>query len=51
MSATQTNAYGQLNPLYPTYDDKDVELDELMRFFKFSYQPSSGYSGTVKNEI
>lgn len=46
-----TNAYGDLNPLYPTYHDKDEELDELSRFFKFAYQPSSGYSGTAVFEI
>eukprot|EP01083_Nonionella_stella_P053418 141312_1 len=45
------NAYGELNPLYPTYEDKDIELNELIRYFQFSYQPSSQYKGTAVFEI
>eukprot|EP01083_Nonionella_stella_P229241 811617_1 len=51
MPSQQTNAYGELNPLYPTYEDKEEELNELMRFFEFSYQSSSGYAGTAVFEI
>lgn len=32
----------------PHYSSNAEELNELMNFYKFSYQPSSKYKGTVK---
>ena len=43
----KTNVYGVLNPDYPTYDDKEEELEELMRYFEYAYLKTSGYTGTV----
>eukprot|EP00485_Elphidium_margaritaceum_P005737 CAMPEP_0202688870 /NCGR_PEP_ID=MMETSP1385-20130828/4266_1 /ASSEMBLY_ACC=CAM_ASM_000861 /TAXON_ID=933848 /ORGANISM="Elphidium margaritaceum" /LENGTH=338 /DNA_ID=CAMNT_0049343923 /DNA_START=47 /DNA_END=1063 /DNA_ORIENTATION=+ len=47
-----STCYGQpSNPLYPAYENKDEELAELLQFFQFAYEPSSGYTGRAVFEI